>query len=118
VGRVAVALAACAASAAFALETQIQVPMRDPWVPPAVRKAAREEPASAQGPALRARVAEKLRQPFERAAVGGALTQAQARAAGLGFIERHFQEIDRSGAGTITFDDYRAFLRARGANLD
>ena len=91
-------------------------PMLDPWVPPAVKaKAAasvRLEPA--EGAALRAEVEAKLKARFDAAAGdAGSLTREQAAARGLGAIARDFESIDRRGAGRITFDDYRQFLRAR-----
>ncbi len=97
----------------------IETPLRDPWVPPELRKAA---PAAAapQGAALRAQVERKLKAGFDAADVNGSgtLTREQARAAGLGYIARHFDEIDRQRAGAVSFDDVKRFLRGRGAQLD
>ena len=96
-----------------------EVPMLDPWVPPALRgKAA---PASAtQGAALRQQVEQKLKQGFDAAdAKGlGTLTREQARAAGLGYVEKHFDEIDRRRTGAVRFDEIKHYLRERGAQLD
>ena len=92
-----------------------EMPMLDPWVPPAVRAkaaAARVEPV--QGEALRAAVDAKLKARFDVAAGGtGTLTREQAAAGGLGAIARDFAAIDRRGAGRISFEDYRQYLRAR-----
>lgn len=109
------AMTASAAQAAGTMET----PMLDPWVPPELRKQRTLDPAS-EGPALRAQVERKLRSAFEEAAKphGGTLTREQARASGLGFIAVHFEAIDRRGAGQVRFEDYRRFLRERGAALE
>jgi hypothetical protein len=94
----------------------IETPMRGPWVPPEQRKAA----PSPQGAALRAQVERKLKAGFDAADVNrsGTLTRDQARAAGLGYIVKHFDEIDRQRAGAVSFDDVKRFLRGRGAQLD
>ncbi len=70
--------------------------MRDPWVPPEARKPSQAPPS--EGAALRAEVERKLRRAFDDADVGrtGSLTRQQANAAGLGFVARHFDEIDRA----------------------
>ena len=115
IAALALGLAAWAAQAAGTLET----PMLDPWVPPALREKRAVEPP-AEGAALRAQVERKLRGAFDAAARphGGTLTREQARDAGFGFIANHFEAIDRRGAGRVTFDDYRRFLRERGAALE
>jgi hypothetical protein len=112
---------ACAAlwcsGAAAAGEASIEVPMRDPWVPPEVAKKARVEPPSA-GASLEAQVDAKLHARFDAAAgPSGLLTREAAHAAGLGFIERHFDAIDRAHTGRISYADYRRFLVSRGAAL-
>jgi len=89
-------------------------PLCDPCVPAMVSKSARIT-APTRGAELRAQVEAKLRAPFEAAAPGGLLTRAQARAAGLGFIDRHFDAIDGARRGAVTFDDYQRFLDARAA---
>ena len=89
----------------------------EPWVPPAVAKSAQALPAPKRGAELRAEVERKLRADFDAAAPGGTLTREQARAAGLGFITRHFDAIDRRGSGVVRFEDYRAFLKSRGGYL-
>lgn len=70
--------------------------------------------------ALREQVERKLRQTFDAADIdrSSTLTRAQANAAGLGYITRHFDEIDRQKAGAVRFDDVKRFLRERGAQLD
>ena len=91
--------------------------MRDPWVPPEVAKQARVT-APSSGIELRQEVERKLRARFAAAAPSGSLSREEARAAGLGFIDRHFDAIDRSHAGRVSFEDYRRFLVARGALLE
>lgn len=109
-GAIALALPLAAAAQGAAVE----VPMLDPWVPPAVKaKAAAERIEPSRGAALRAEVEAKLRARFEAVAgVGGSLTREQAGARGLGAIARDFDAIDRRGAGRISFEDYRRFLQA------
>ena len=122
------ALLACILGAALPLAAQaaatvpaaatVEVPMRDPWVPPELAKQARVRPASS-GAELRTQVERKLRARFEAAAgPDGLVTREAARAAGLGLIERDFDAIDRRRAGRVSFEDYREFLRSRGAALD
>ena len=91
--------------------------LADPWLPPGSRKPAGPPPAT--GKALRAEVERKLRQQFEAADASGAgITRAQAAAAGLGYVERHFDQIDTSQSGRIRFDDVKRFMKQRGATLD
>lgn len=95
-----------------------EVPMLDPWVPPATRKAA---PAVVtQGTALQEQVERKLKQRFDGADVkgNGTLTRAQAEAAGLGFVVKNFDAIDTRKTGVVRFDDVKHFLRERGASLN
>ena len=93
----------------------IETPMRDPWVPPSQRQPSASPPTS--GAELRAQVERKLEASFDAADVDrtGTLTRAQAKAAGLGFIASHFDEIDTRRSGVIRFDDVRAFLAGRAA---
>jgi hypothetical protein len=101
---------------------------RDPGLPPALRA---DAPAEARaralaamraaprtsGAALAAQVQRNLRESFDAADVTrrGALTREQARAGGFGFVDRHFEEIDRRHAGEITFADLQDFLARRAA---
>jgi len=96
----------------------IETTIRDPWVPPELRTPPRS-PAP-QGAALRAQVERKLKAGFDRADVdrSGTVTRDQARAAGLGYLVKHFDDIDRQRAGAVSFDDVKRFLRGRGAQLD
>ena len=90
----------------------IETPLRDPWAPPQTRSA----PAAPQtrGAELRAQVDRKLAAAFEAADVAhaGTLTREQAKAAGLGFIARHFDDIDTQRTGIVRFDDVRRYLDA------
>ena len=107
----AAAILAFASTLAIGQGTASDVPMLDPWVPPAVRERAAVT-APLEGAALRAEVERKLRQRFEAAAgPSGRMTREQARAAGLGAIARDFEAIDARGAGHIRFEDYKRFLR-------
>ncbi|HEY8050892.1 MAG TPA: EF-hand domain-containing protein [Ramlibacter sp.] len=108
-------LLACAV-AAHAGEARSDAPLRDPWVPPAVREQARPAPET-RGSALHAQVEAKLRKRFDAADTQGqgSITHEQARAAHLGFIAGHFDDIDEAHTGRITFEDVKRFLRARGA---
>jgi hypothetical protein len=95
-----------------------EVPMLDPWVPPATRKAA---PAVAtQGTALQEQVERKLKQRFDSADIkgNGTLTRAQAEAAGLGFVVKNFDAIDTRKTGAVRFDDVKHYLREKGAVLN
>lgn len=95
-----------------------EVPMLDPWVPPATRNAA---PAIAtQGAALQEQVEKKLKQRFDSADTkrSGTLTRAQAEAAGLGFVANNFDAIDTRKTGVVRFDDVKHYLRERGATLN
>jgi hypothetical protein len=114
IGGVPSAYAATAQSPPATIETTI----RDPWVPPELRTLA-ATPAP-QRAALRAQVERKLKSGFDRADVdrSGTVTRDQARAAGLGYIVNHFDDIDRQRAGAVSFDDVKRFLRGRGAQLD
>ena len=104
--------------AAAAGTASVEVPLRDPWVPPELAKRATAQPPSS-GAELRAQVDRKLHARFEAAAdPQGLLTRQAARAAGFGFIDRHFDAIDRRHAGRVSYDDYRRFLLSRGAALD
>jgi hypothetical protein len=100
------------------LSVGAQQPMRDPWVPPESRPTSVSPPT--EGAALRAQVERKLKQAFDAADVNqtGSLTRRQASAAGLGFVARHFDEIDRHRSGVIRFDDVKRYLVEHGAQLN
>jgi len=93
--------------------------LRDPWVPPSVRKSAATTTPSPTGAALKRQAIEKLRTSFTRADVDGVgtITREQARAAGLGLVAARFDAIDAAGRGRIGFDDFLRYLRAQGADL-
>uniref|UniRef100_UPI003BEEBB46 EF-hand domain-containing protein n=1 Tax=Burkholderia arboris TaxID=488730 RepID=UPI003BEEBB46 len=68
-----------------------------------------------QGQALHDQVLSNMKQRFDAAAdpVTHRLTAAGATRSGWGYVADHFKEIDRSGKGSVTFDDLEQFLRAR-----
>ena len=110
-----VACALCS-FAALAGNGQMLAPLRDPWAPPAVRDGARAAPET-RGAELRAQVERKLRRHFDAADVEhrGSITREQARAARLAIVADNFDAIDAARSGRVTFEDYKRFLRARGA---
>jgi hypothetical protein len=112
------ALAALDALAVEPMAVTSEQPLRDPWVPPAARKASTAPPTD--GAALRAQVERKLKQAFDAADVNrtGSLTRQQASAAGLGLVAKHFDEIDRQKSGAVRFDDVKRYLVEHGAKLD
>ena len=96
-------------------------PRLDPGVPPpATREAAaaenRARPASV-GATLQADAERHLRASFDAAdsAHRGTLSRAEAQAGGFGWIANHFDAIDTRHAGRVSFDDVRAYLKARDA---
>lgn len=104
--------------AAEPMAVTIERPLRDPWVPPELRKAPAAAPT--EGPALRAQVERKLKAAFDAAdrSRSGSLTREQANAAGLGFVAKHFEQIDRQRAGAVRFEDVKRYLIEQGARLD
>ncbi len=91
--------------------------LRDPWVPPSTRKLASTPPT--RGVVLKAQVEQKLRASFAAADVDGqgTLTREQARAGGLGVVANHFERIDATHRGRVSFDDLVRYLREQGAEL-
>lgn len=113
----AMGLALAGAGGALATEAQLQGPMRDPWVPPEVQRAAAASAAPTRGAALKAQVDAKLKADFDAADVEqrGSLTREQARAAGLGLVAEHFDRIDVRRSGRVSYEDLKRYLRGRGA---
>lgn len=111
----AIALVVLMPGAAGAADAAAQVPMRDPWVPPAVRQAA--SAPTTQGAALNAQVEQKLRANFNAADADhdGTLTLAEAQAAKLGLVANNFDRIDTRRSGRVSFEDLKRYLRGRGA---
>lgn len=109
-------------STSHALTASADVPMRDPWVPADTRKAAAAAPASVAttGSDLQKQVERKLKQSFDAALVNGngTLTISQAEAAGLGFVVKHFHEIDQRNLGVVRFEDVTRFMSSRGARVN
>jgi hypothetical protein len=119
VKRLAASLLCAAAFPAAAVEGAVmERAWCDPCAPAVRPKSTAAAPAPSQGAALRAQVEGKLRADFEAAAVDGWLTRERASAAGLGSIAQGFEAIDRVGRGAIRFEDYKRYLKARGAALD
>lgn len=120
--RLAVMLAAAAAVAAPVAgaadppaPAAIETPHRDPYVPPQSRPT---QPAEAKrGAALQAQAQAELAAAFAAADTTnkGTLTREEARAAGLGYIARHFDEIDTAKRGAVSFDDLVRYLDTRRA---
>ncbi len=105
---------AAAATAAPAAPSHASA-FRDPGLPSlAARLGARTTPGES-GAALDALVERRLKASFDAAAAahGGRLTAAQARAAGLGWVAAHFDEIDAARAGSVSFDDWKRRLQQR-----
>lgn len=102
-----------------ALSAQAATPvLRDPMLPEALRHT---KPAEAtRGAALQAQVEAKLRARFMAAdhQRSGHLSRAQAEAAGLGYVVRDFDQIDRAGHGSVSWAqvrDHLSHLAARAA---
>ena len=92
-------------------------PFLDPGRPPAAAQAqARTRPASV-GATLDSDAMAHLRASFDAAdtAHRGTLSRAEAQAGGFGWIANHFDAIDTRHAGRVSFDDVRAYLKARDA---
>jgi hypothetical protein len=106
-----------AAGLARAGDGKAEVPMRDPWVPPQVRASAASAPQT-RGAALHVQVEAKLKQSFDAADTdhSGSITREQAKAANLGVVANHFDQIDTAGTGRVSFEDVKRFLKKRGAS--
>jgi len=89
--------------------------LRDPALPEALRHT-RPAPAS-EGATLQSQVDAKLRSRFEAADTTsqGHISRAQAEAAGLGFVARHFDAIDSGGHGSVSWAQVQAYLALRAA---
>jgi Ca2+-binding EF-hand superfamily protein len=59
-----------------------------------------------------------LQQRFDRADTNhdGHLTEAEASAAGMKALAKHFSEVDTTGKGYVTLADIQAYLHARHAS--
>jgi hypothetical protein len=93
----------------------IETPYRDPYVPPQSRPA---QPAEAKrGAALQAQAQGELAAAFAAADLAhkGTLTRDEARAGGLGYVAKHFDDIDTAKRGAVSFDDLVRYLDARRA---
>jgi hypothetical protein len=101
------------AAGALAFGAMAQPALRDPAVPEALRHA--RPAAETRGEALQAQVQAKLRARFDAADTTGAghITQSQAQAAGLGYVARHFDEIDAGRHGSVSWAQVQAWLAQR-----
>jgi hypothetical protein len=107
------ALLLAMAAAFFAVGAMAEAVLRDPAVPEVLRHG---RPASeTRGEALQAQVQAKLRARFDAADTTGAghISQAQAEAAGLGYVARHFGEIDAGGHGSVSWAQVQAWIAQR-----
>lgn len=104
-------LAALAGTAAAQPDPAVQ--RADPWVPPQARLP--DGRPSPSGAALQALALDKLRRRFEAAdAPGfGTLSRSQAERAGLGFVAAHFERIDATKSGHVSFEELRRYLADR-----
>lgn len=106
-------------AATFTLGAQAATPvLRDPMLPEALRHTTPAE--ATRGAALQAQVEAKLRARFMAADPQhtGHLSRAQAEAAGLGYVVRDFDQIDRAGHGSVSWAqvrDHLSHLAARAA---
>jgi hypothetical protein len=115
-----VALVTFAVMACTGLAHAADAPLpRDPWVPPQARAQAAAQPRTepTRGAALQTQVERKLRAAFEAAdrAGTGRITREQARVAGLGGLAEQFDRVDVQRRGSVSFEDYKRYLRSRGA---
>jgi hypothetical protein len=101
------------AAAAFAAGAMAQAVLRDPAVPEALRHT--RPAAETRGAALQAQVQAKLKARFEAADTTGAghISRAQAEAAGLGYLARHFDEIDAGRHGSVSWAQVQAWIAQR-----
>ncbi|PCE29448.1 EF-hand domain-containing protein [Burkholderia ubonensis] len=108
---------------AFAQASDAAAPVRsrqaqlgDPYVPPAARKPTAGTQTT--GAALHAQVVAKLARQFRAADTQntGSVTEAQARAAGLGYVANHFRQIDSTGSGRVSFSDVQRYMQTRDAS--
>lgn len=109
-----VASAAVFALLSFNACAQVPGPQQGPYLPPALRSPPPSTPASGQ--ALRNEAMDKLKKRFQEADLdaNGSVTREEAKRAGLGFVENHFDDIDTAGRGAVSFDDVRKFMAQRG----
>ncbi|PRG39764.1 EF-hand domain-containing protein [Burkholderia multivorans] len=110
----AVAFAQASDAAAPARTRQAQ--LGDPYVPPAARRPTAGTQTT--GAAPHAQVVRKLARQFSAADTQntGSITEAQARAAGLGYVANHFRQIDASGSGRVSFTDVQRYMQTRSAS--
>lgn len=78
---------------------------------PARLPTARQTPST--GEALDQQANARLDASLQSTALAqGAMTRAQAKQAGLGYVAAHFDAIDRSGSGKVSLDDVKRYLES------
>ena len=103
------------ASAAAMPPAVFETHVHGPSLPESIRGLAPSPPS--HGKAFEAEVTQRLRDLFDSAHghEAGRLTKEEARAAGLGFVAKHFDEIDAARAGSVSFEDLQHYLAERNA---
>ena len=103
------------ASAAAMPPAVFETHVHGPSLPESIRGLAPSPPS--HGNAFEAEVTQRLRDLFDSAHghEAGRLTKEEARAAGLGFVAKHFDEIDAARAGSISFEDFQRYLAGSAA---
>jgi hypothetical protein len=114
------AMLAVALTASPVATAQQSIPPQGPSVPPSLRSPPPYTPASGQD--LRDEAMRKLQRQFDQADVdrNGSLTRTEAKRAGLGFVERSFDDIATPGRDRVSFSEVRGFMaeRARAARKE
>ncbi len=102
-------------SADAAPDRAAQAQLGDPYVPPAARKPTAGTQTT--GAALHAQVVDKLARQFAAADTRntGSVTEAQARAAGLGYVANNFKQIDTNRSGRVSFGDVQRYMQTQSA---
>ncbi|ABC37944.1 EF-hand domain-containing protein [Burkholderia thailandensis] len=102
------------AASAAQPDRHAQAQLGDPYVPPAARKPTTGTQTS--GAALHAQVVRKLQRQFAAAdADNTGLTEAQAKAAGLGYVAKNFKQIDANHTGRVSFSDVQRYIQSQSA---
>jgi hypothetical protein len=66
------------------------------------------------GVALQKQANAELAAEFQKVAgAQGAITQKDAQSKGLGYVAKHFNEIDKAGAGAVTAQKFKQYLDSK-----